>query len=215
MTSEEKESFYRTLALLFSPPDQGLAEQVRGGFFHSFFLPYVLSSGQDPNVLKGFLWEGEAGIFYDEMRREYDRLFSGLKVEGISLVESFYKPWTLDPQCPLPFAFEKGLMMGDSALHLSAIYDQCCLEISDEFKGCPDHLIIELDFLAHLYRWAGDGEIKPFIKDHLDWIPLLREEVCRLDPHPFYRSLLDVLTLFLETERKRLEVVEHGEKDID
>jgi TorA maturation chaperone TorD len=214
MRSEEKESLCRLMASLFFPPDQEMTAQIHQGAFYSFFRKYVPDREEEIDLLKGFLVEGEPEVVLKGLRNEYERLFSGIKGDGISLVESCYKPWTLDPQCPLPFAFDKGLMMGDSALHLLAIYDQCRLEVSDEFKACPDHLTIELDFLAHLYRWAGDAEIKPFIKDHLDWISLLRKEVCRLDPHPFYRSLLDVLTSFLESERKRLEVVDNGEKEI-
>lgn len=83
-----------------------------------------------------------------ELKVEYDRLFSGLREESICLVESFYKPWTRDAHCPLPFASERGLLMGDSAIHLLAIYQQCGLEVSEEFKGYPDHIVMKLEFLS-------------------------------------------------------------------
>ena len=95
--------------------------------------------------------------------------------------------------------------MGDSALHLLEIYHQCGLEASEEFKGCPDHIAMELEFLSYLYRWATDVEIKMFIKDHLNWTPLLKEELDRRHPHPFYVTALEVLALFLKRERARLE----------
>jgi TorA maturation chaperone TorD len=73
---------------------------------------------------------------------------------------------------------------------------------------------LELEFISTLYRCATDLEVEQFIKDHLDWIPLLKEEIERSDPHPFYRSALGVLDLFLGQERKRLEEKRNGEKAI-
>jgi hypothetical protein len=35
--------------------------------------------------------------------------------------------------------------MGDSALHLLEVYHHCGLEASKEFKGCPDHIAMELE----------------------------------------------------------------------
>ena len=104
--------------------------------------------------------------------------------------------------------------MGDSAFHLLEIYRQCGLEVADDKRGTPDHLAVELDFLSYLYRCGTELEVRQFIKDHLDWIPLLKEEIERSDPHPFYRSALEVLDLFLGQERKRLEEKENGEKAI-
>jgi TorA maturation chaperone TorD len=97
--------------------------------------------------------------------------------------------------------------MGDSALHLLALYAQCGLEVEREYQGMPDHLVMELEFLSILYRRATDKEIKRFIEDHLDWITLLREGFEEFHSHPFYRSALEVLLLFLRREKDRLEVV--------
>jgi TorA maturation chaperone TorD len=94
------------------------------------------------------------------------------------------------------------------------IYHQCGLEVSEEFKDCPDHIAMELEFLSYLYQQATDIEIKTFIEDHLDWIPLLHEEFNRLHPHRFYGSTLEVLDLFLHKERERLEVEGNGKKKI-
>jgi len=213
MTKEERERFCELLACLFSPPDQEMIEQVRQGNIHSFFEQYIQSWGGERGLLKGFLIEDDPEIFFRDLREEYGRLFSDVGGENISLVESFYKPWTQDPHCPLTFASEKGLLMGDSALHLSAIYQQCGLEVAEEFKGRPDHIVMELEFLSYLYRWTSDREVRRFIEDHLDWIPLLKEEFKRFHPHPFYNCLLEVLDLFLSMERKRSEMKSDGKKN--
>ena len=62
-----------------------------------------------------------------------------------------------------------------------------------------------LEFLSYLYQWATDIEIKTFIEDHLDWIPLLKEELKQVHAHPFYTSTLETLDLFLNHEKERLE----------
>jgi putative dimethyl sulfoxide reductase chaperone len=214
MTKEERERFCELLARLFSPPDQEMIEQIHQGNIHSFLEHYIQSWGGKTGLLKGFLIEDDPEILFRDLKEEYSRLFSDVGGENISLVESFYKPWTQDPHCILTFASEKGLLMGDSAIHLSTVYQECGLETGEEFQGMPDHLIVELEFLSYLYRWGGDKEIKMFMEDHLDWIPLLKEEFRRFRPHPFYRSLLEVLDLFLGMERKRLEMESDGKKNI-
>ncbi len=210
MTGQEKEAISQLLASLFCPPDQEMMRQIYGEAFRSFLGRCVRDSG----LLKGFLTEDDPGTLLKDLGEEYSRLFSELNEESISLVESFYKPWTLDPHCTLPFASQRGFLMGDSALHLLEIYRQCGLEAADEWKGAPDHLVLELEFLSTLYRRATDREVEQFIKDHLDWIPLLKEEMDRSGPHPFYRSALEVLDLFLGQERKRLEEKGNGETAI-
>jgi TorA maturation chaperone TorD len=150
--------------------------------------------------------DGEVDAIFEDLDDEYERLFSYLHGENVSLVESFYKPWTQDRHCPLPFSTARGLLMGDSALHLSEVYGQWGLELPVEFKSCPDHLVLEMELLSYLYKWAAEAEIRMFIEDHLDWIPLLGEELRRVDPHPFYVSAFEVLDLFIKMERERLEV---------
>jgi len=214
MTAQEKGYFCQLLASLFYPPDQEMGKQIYQGDVHSFFEKYVQSSERDGDLIKGFLMEGDSETVYRNLKQAYERLFLRVSGEGIPLVESFYKPWTNDPQCPLPFASARGLLMGDSALHLLEIYRQCGLEVSEEFKGCPDHIVIELEFLSYLYQSATDIEVKTLIEDHLDWILPLKEEFKRFDPHPFYVSTLEVLDLFLNRERERLEVEGNGKKKI-
>jgi TorA maturation chaperone TorD len=214
MTGQEKGTICQLLTSLFCPPDQEMMKQIHEGALHAFLQTYVRSCGGDSGLLDGFLMKSDPEILLKDLRGEYNRLFSEISEEGVSLVESFYKPWTLDPHCTLPFASQKGFLMGDSALHLLEIYRQCGLETADEWKGAPDHLVLELEFLSTLYRRATDRVVEQFIKDHLDWIPLLKEKIDRSGPHPFYRSALEVLDLFLGQERKRLQEKRNGETAI-
>jgi TorA maturation chaperone TorD len=211
VTKADRERFLEILVCLFSPPGREMVEQVHQGSLHSFFHHYFQTWGENSKFLEGFLTERDSEIVFRDLEEEYGRLFSPeAGSEKISLVESFYKPWTQDPHCPLPFATEKGLLMGDSALHLLALYKQCGLEVEGEYWGMPDHLTMELEFLSFLYQRATDKEVKRFIEDHLDWITLLREKFKEFHSHPFYRSTLEVLLLFLRKEKERLEVECHG-----
>ncbi len=212
MTQSEKDLLCELLASLLSPPGPELPEE--GRVLRSLFQETVHSCGGDSGVLAGLVLEGDADTLTGEMRDEYDRLFSRGRGEGVSLVESCYKPWTQDPRCSLSFASEQGLLMGDSAVHLLDVYRQFGLEVAEEFSAVPDHLVMELEFLACLYRWGTDAQVQLFVRDHLDWLPSMLDELEKVRPHSFYRSLMEVLDLFLRTERKRLEIGNDGEKSI-
>jgi len=214
MSDKGKAFFCQILSSLFSPPDQGMVEQLSQGHLHAFFKSYVQSWAGEIGILKGFLAQGPPQILQRDLKEEHQRLFSDTGNERISLVESFYKPWTQDPHCPLPFAKEKGFLMGDSAIHLSTIFQHCGLEVAGPFKGMPDHIIIELEFLSYLYQEAGEEEIKRFIKDHLNWISFLKESFEKARAHPFYISLIEILDLFINQEKGRLEKKSDGKKDI-
>ena len=148
------------------------------------------------------------------MQREYDRLFAGLPGQKISLVESTYKPWTGDGSCALAFAGDKGLLMGDAALHMREIYRQSSLEVPEDLRSTPDHLLLELEFLSLLYHSATPERIQGFIEDHLDWVPDLKERLAQADPHPFYRRAIELINLFLEHERKEGKARNHGPKNV-
>jgi TorA maturation chaperone TorD len=191
-----------------------MVEQINQGHFHAFFKNTVQSWEGETEILKCFLTQSPPPLLLKDLMEEYHRLFSDTGKEKISLVESFYKPWTQDVQCPLPFSKEKGFLMGDSAVHLLSLFQHCGLEVAESYKGMPDHLIIELEFLSYLYQEANDRKIKRLIEDHLDWIPSLRESIEKAHAHPFYISLIEVLNLFVDLEKRRLEKESHGEKDI-
>ncbi len=194
------------MACLLSPPEQELVDLLRRqGSLYPMLQNQVQVFGGDQGILNGFLIGSDPEALQKDLVEAYGCLFSNVDGEKISLVESFYKPWTQDSTCPLPFASAKGLLMGDSALHLLSIFEETGMELSDEWKSRPDHLVIELEFLSYLYQRGTDREVKQFIENHLDWIPLLKEEVKRSFPRSFYVSVLEVLDLFLKEEKRRLE----------
>jgi TorA maturation chaperone TorD len=205
--SEERENLCKTIAAFFASPETETIKefQKKGGL--TFFQETIASLGGDlpfpdrPEVSK------KLHTFFKDWPEEYERLFSGLNSPEVSLVESFYKPWTLDPGCRLSFAGKKGRLQGDPAHHVSAVYQHCGMEVFEEFKACPDHLVVEMEFLSLLYQCATDHEIRIFIRDHLDWVPVLKQELSRFHPHPAYALAVEVLDLFLKREKERLMIM--------
>ena len=206
MTSGEKEDFCRLMAALFSPPEGETIGHIQEGRVYSLVEKCIGASKSAAALSKGFKMESDPGILLGDLRREYERLFSGIDGKSISLVESSYKSWTQDPECHLPFAREKGFIMGDPALHMAAIFQHGGVQVPDPYKAFPDHLVLELEFLSALYGRATDREIKQFIGDHMDWIPQLKAELIRFHPHSFYAGAIEILDLFLNQERARLEI---------
>jgi TorA maturation chaperone TorD len=214
MTPREKQKLCNLLAGFFSSPEPGMVAEIGRKEGFAFLADSMKSWGGDPALLIGLYLNGSSEGVFAELQKEYERLFSGRESASVSLIESPYKPWTQDEECRLPFAREKGLLGGDSALHMEAILQGAGVEVPEAFKACPDHLVLELELLSALYGEATDREVRQFIQDHLDWIPHLKKELIGFQPHPFYLSAVELLDRFLKHERNRLERMDHGEKSV-
>jgi TorA maturation chaperone TorD len=213
MTDREKGYFCALAACLLAPPDGEMMEQLKQGRIRSLLEKNIGEFGGDLQLLAELSKErGSAGDL-QVLQREYVRLFGNLTGLNISLVESTYKPWTGDSSCVLAFAGDKGLLMGDAALHMREMFRQLSLEVPEEFRSTPDHLVLELEFLSLLYHCATREQIQRFIKDHLDWIPDLKDSVDRAHPHPFYRNAIELINLFLVHQGKDGEAKSHGPKN--
>ncbi|MGQ9638505.1 MAG: TorD/DmsD family molecular chaperone [Thermodesulfobacteriota bacterium] len=206
MTDEQRVLFCEVISSCLLTPTIEIAENISGGDFYLFFKDYLNFTDINYDTIKGFLSVGNPNTILKILEEEYYRLFSDFGDKKISLVESYYKPWTIDPYCLLSFAQEKGFLMGDSAIHMLTLFNYYGLEIDRSFQGMPDHIVIELEFLSYLYKNKDEAALKSFIRDHLDWISLVTAKVKNSNPHPFYLSSLEILNIFLDKERKRLEV---------
>ena len=202
MTTAEKEYFCAWAASLLAPPDQKLLRELEQGEIRSLCEKNIGEWGGDPRFLQEIFSAKRPEDLLPALQEEHRRLFTDLQGEKISLVESTYKSWTGERGCPLAFAGAKGLLMGDSALHMGEIFHRLSLEVPDEFRSTPDHLVLEMEFLSLLYRSATRERIQGFIEDHLDWIPDLRDRMGQANFHPFYRNTIELINLFLLHEKK-------------
>lgn len=213
MTNREKGDLCALAASLLAPPDGETVGQLKQGEIQSLLEENIREWGGDPRLVAELTGEKNSGRDLADLQREYDRLFASLPGQNISLVESTYKPWTGDGSCGLAFAGDKGLLLGDAALHMQEMYRRLSLEVPEEFRSTPDHLLLELEFLSLLYHSATPEQTQGFIEDHLDWVPDLKERLDQADPHPFYRRAIELINLFLEQERKEGKVKNHGPKN--
>jgi TorA maturation chaperone TorD len=209
MTNGQKEQFCVVAAALLAPPDTSLVDDLKQGELRAWLENCVEDLGTDRELLLPFFTESEGNDFLSSLRTEYARLFDQQKETTISLVESTYKPWTADKSCAMVFATSTGLLMGDCAAHMLDLYRQASIEIPDEFRSMPDHLVLELEFLAFLYRVGSEEQSKQFISDHLDWIPELQRKTKEAGTYPFYRNSVELIRLFLQHQAKNGKVEAH------
>jgi TorA maturation chaperone TorD len=214
MTSGEKECFCSLAAALLIRPDAALMKDLQQDGLRTWLEMLTRRWGGDRHILSDILPERDRDGLLRTLREEYGRLFDDQGEKRISLVESTYKPWTKDKSCTMVFAASKGLVMGDSAVHMLDLYDELSLKVPEKFRSIPDHLVLELEFLSLLYRSARQELVEGFIEDHLDWIQGLKDELVKADAHLFYRKAVELVDLFLEQERKNARGVNYGEKRI-
>ena len=214
MTTREKEQICSIAAMLLAPPDTMLVEDLEQEGFRHLLAKCFFKWGRDSEMVSPFICGLDRDSFLGSLQDEYERLFTDMDGVRISLVESTYKPWTMDKECGVVFAASKGLVMGDWAAHILDIYERLSMEIPEGFRSTPDHLVLELEFLALLYQTASQEWVSKFIEDHLDWIPELKKEMEKAGPSPFYSNAVEFVQLFLEHETSDGKVNDHGKKRI-
>ena len=73
----------------------------------------------------------------------------------------------------------------------------------------PDHLGVQLGFMAHLFTLASEGQrggyylevATQFYEEHLDWTCDFLEAVQKKATTDFYRGLARITTFFLDEEQ--------------
>ncbi len=109
----------------------------------------------------------------EELAAEYCRLFIGPRghmppVESVVLDEGRY--W------------------GDSTVAVLAFYRSSDIALPEDFGTLPDHLSVELDFVAVLEARDRREEAKAFVQEHLlHWLPALIRHIDKRAGLAFYR----------------------------
>ncbi len=113
-----------------------------------------------------------------------------------------------------------GLLAGQSSVDVQKWYRLAAVEVSDEFKDLPDHIVLELSYMAHLCRKeqefaaAGDEDRltrawemeRDFLAGHIiPWIGLLRDKICEKTRHPYFRAVAELAAEFAVDDLATLE----------
>lgn len=205
---------YDLLALGFSSPTYELVERIREGWF---VLPLqespFLLLGSSPGVygLEGFSLEATKKTpaeIYIDLQTEHTHLFFGPTAMIVPPYESVYR--------------EAGYtVMGETTLSVLKAYEKAGMILSPELGDLPDHVVVELEFLAHLCEeeaalWQGEETHvikviqveREFLTKHLlQWVPIFAKKVVEESSSAFYRNLAEVTKVYLQCEDDHLRTL--------
>lgn len=151
----------------------------------------------------------------EETRRTFMNLFKVPGPEYVAPYESVFRD-TRD----IEGRTVRGLLMGPSAVDVQRWYRLAAVDVSDGYKDLPDHIALELNFLAHLcgkeVEFAANNDEarlvrawemeRDFLKAHiLSWIGALRDLIHEKCRHPYFRAVAD---LAVECTRRDLATLE-------
>ena len=115
-----------------------------------------------------------------------------------------------------------GLLMGPSSVDVQKWYQLAAVDISPQYKDLPDHICLELNYLAHLCNKEQDfiasadsakltraWEMeRDFLAGHIvKWISLLRDRIHQKSDHLYFRAIADMVVEFTRKDLARLESV--------
>ncbi len=199
---EYRKGVLAILAELLQAPAAGLAEELPAMVR---FLREAFTALDYPVPLP--IYHNWAELAGDDatLAQAYNRSFVYPPEGRVVPVESAYRQWTYDPGAQVPFAREKGYLMGDAALHMRALYEGYGLELPREFAATPDHLGLELEFACFLLEKATPEQQAVFWREHLDWVDELSRDADDKGIPLFYRQVLKVAAIFLGADREGYE----------
>jgi TorA maturation chaperone TorD/NAD-dependent dihydropyrimidine dehydrogenase PreA subunit len=198
------QGFRRPTPTLFAGDDEGppLARVMRGARAEIAASP--LNKPLDTAV--GFLENQAAEEAIRTLEIEYNRLFVGPAQPQALPYESVYR----DPQ---------GLVMGTAAQDVLRRYAAEGLTLSPSYHDLPDHVAVELEFMAHLARceaqaWKHDdvegalaylGKEDAFLRDHLSkWVSAFCERIWEGTEHSFYTVLAKLTEAFVALDAQQI-----------
>ncbi len=152
-------------------------------------------------TLEGDFWDRPEALLLEELAVEYTALFLG-PGGHISPHESVQTE-------------QQGSYWGDATTAVRNFITETGIEYRADYRGIPDHISIELEFLAELARresvaWQ-QGDLpaaincleyqRDFIDEHLGrWVERFCNKVMQIAELPFYRDIAQLTTEFVSSE---------------
>ncbi len=210
---EPRQALYVGLSLAFRPPTHA---HVEGG---------------PDNVLLGMVAEAAEIMESLPLKEPISRMGDYLRAlaprdvaEALVELEAEYNRLFVGPMPPLAHPYESvyrtagGLVMGDCTLDVLRSYAQEGFVLSAEYKDLPDHVAVELEFMALLCQReeeasiAGLGAIAgalqriecAFLEGHLRrWLPQFCQRVLLAAPSLYYGQWAQMTDLFTQWDVQR------------
>ena len=210
-----RQQVYAFLGAAFSePPSAAQLEALRTEDFLDQAATFL-----DENLLanlREFAHAAELIVDLEsQARREFMNLFKVPGGQYVTPYESVYRDTR-----EVAGQQVKGLLMGPSAVDVQKWYRLAALEIADDYPDLPDHIALELNYLAHLVgkerQFAADADEakllcaremeRDFLAGHvLPWIGPLRDKIHEKSQHAYFRSVADMAATFAEQDLAMLE----------
>jgi len=209
-TAQARAAAYAHLAAAFAYPTTELAEALASGALVAALgalsetLPmYAAQPALD--IVRG--WRAALRSADDILRAlesEYTRLFLGPGRPVAHLNESVY----LDPN---------GQMMGECVADLPQLYAEAGLGLDPDLKELPDHLAVELEFMAHLCdaeieAWSSSDSARAsdcaarqaaFLEQHLNrWLGAAARRLSQSASDSLYSALAQVAARFAALDQE-------------
>lgn len=195
-TAIARSAVYAFLARSLAYPDEQQLTVVR-----SELVPILHAVRTEDAALSGALAAALAEVDapLDELRTAHGALFPPVGQSELCVYESVYRTRDL---------FQEAETLAD----IAGFYRAHGLVVGGVERERPDHLAVELEFMAFLARkrafaLAELGRARAnscrlaeaaFLRDHLgSWGPLAGEELARMAVHPFYRAIGSLLATWL------------------
>jgi TorA maturation chaperone TorD len=141
---QARAALFNLLAQAFNYPDQLLVEKLVSGEFTAaldealgILEPEAAWTDRIAALEGKYTAAGQdkANLLL-ELEKDYTRLFFSSKPRLVYLFESVYK---------------EGKLLQESTFEIARLYVEAGLNLVDDFKLPPDHIAVELEFLAYLY----------------------------------------------------------------
>lgn len=191
----ERAEFYLCLARAFLPPREDAAYDA-----------IKLHLADDLGELAAELGYTAAGALHD-LRDAVARL-----PDHLTLLQGYSRLF-LAPPAPVPLnagLYLDGAVMGPATLALEKCYRQCDLQPGGHFRDLPDHIALQLEFVAHLCASEAAGGTPALRADDFlasfvrYWLPPFTaglERACQQeDPARLYLCLARVLQIAVDHE---------------
>ena len=191
---ELRAEIYRVLSEAFKEPSPEFAEMLGTGELFQFLTN---SFGKLGLAFEFGGTEGYRSLHLQDLKRLHWDAFHNPVASKVTPVESVYRRWSEDPASDSPLAKLKGYLMSDRALHVQELYRRAGLTSPPEFSAAPDHLALELEFMALLCERATFETQAEFCADHLDWVDDLAGDAAKKGIPAFYRGMIEATAAFV------------------
>lgn len=208
--AEARSNIYRFLSQVYQgPPSEEFVESVIKSDFLESLTDLLGYSTPESEKLRKYLTSRTPEELLDELTSEYNSLFEIPTSRYIKPYESVY----LDTR-ELGGKEYSGLVMGPSTIQVKDSYLSAGMELSDLIRDLPDHLAVELEFMAYLAeqeaKQLSDSIVEAdkflvfqyqFLKNHLSrWVDMVCEAILDTTENPFYEAAGTLTVEFVHDE---------------